>query len=487
MSSRQMVLNFVILFVLLSQTTCHRRSKIPQPETIAKIINSEEGGTIEVVDHDNPLHGIKLVFPANSLQSSETIRVSEVATLPPLPKEYNPMGAPFELTPHGISFLRPVRVEIPYTAESLSNAGGADGSIIKVMSFDPKTRNWDNVRVIRIDTAKGIVVAEVEHFSILSMFLHNLTPPVNLGSPLPGDLIYRLSLYGQINNWVPGHVAIFVGEKLYPGSGDATDAVKKYGMYNVIEGMPPRVRFAYYRIPNVSAKFADIPMFDQDGIYMGAREPASGSLNPQQRESVVAFAEAQVGKEYVAIDWSALGRGRIYQLNAKGPDKFSCVGLAERAYEVAGVNGGQGIVDAGHEDTIFPFEQRAWTKPSGGEDPAPRVQWVKLTPDSGTECTLFRAEIAVDHNYGLENIELVTYIQDNGMANPSIIINDKGQNGDRIAGDGIYSAMAAAGASYKMGSEGLNFTASDVFGKSATGHAVYTFTGTCKKEKKKDK
>lgn len=475
------MLSCIVIFVLLFQTACHRQPKIPQPETITKKINGTEGGTIEVADHKNPLYGVKLIFPANSLRSDETINVSEVATLPPLPQGYNPIGAPVELTPHGIAFLKPVRVEIPYTEETLSDAGGADGAIIKVMSYSPTTQQWSNVKVIRIDTAKRIVVTELEHFSILWMFLHNLTPPTNLGQPVPGDLVYRLS-----EHVLPGHVAIYTGEKPYPGSGAATDEVRKYGLYNVIEAMPPQVRYGYYRIPNITTRYADIPLFNSCDacIYMGSREPGFGPLTPEQRERVISFAEAQVGKEYVVIDWDALSRGRIHQLDAKGPDKFSCVGLAERAYEAAGVNGGRGLFDGKNEDTLWPMEHHSRTKPSGGEDPIPRIKWIKLTPDSGTECTQFRAEIAVDHNYGLANIESITYVQDNGMANPSIIINDKGKSGDRVAGDGVYSAVAAAGASYKMGSEGMNFTVSDKFGKSATGRAVYTFTGTCKKDKK---
>ncbi len=374
--------------------------------------------------------------------------------------------------------------------ESLSDAGGTNSALIQAMSYGPATQQWEKIKVIRIDTIKKVVIAELEHFSIVSLFVHNLMPPINLGTPLPGDLIYRLSPHadGQINNWVPGHVAIFTGEKPYPGSGVATDEVKKHGMYNVIEDMPPQVRYAYYRIPNVITQYVDIPSFGNVLTYMGARGPATGSLTPEQRDRVIAFAEAQVGKEYNAANWNELGRGRVHHLDAKGPDSFSCVGLAEKAYEEAGVSGGQGLVDTKNEDNIWPMEQHSRTKPSGGEDPTPHIKWIKLTPDSGTECTLLRTEIAVEHNYGLENVESVTYIQDNGMVNPSIIINDKGRNGDHVAGDGIYSAVAAAGASYKMGSEGMNFTVSDRFGKSAAGRAVYTFTGTCKKDnRKKDK
>lgn len=436
-------------------------------------IDRVKGGRVEVTSRSSPLYGVKITIQPYGLKSDTTISIGEVVKPPPSPKEYNPVGVPIDLTPNGLVFSKPAKIEIPYSDEDLRDAGGSDAATIKVMSFDPASQNWESVKVLKIDTSQKIITAEVKHFSVLEVFLHTATPPLDLGRPMSGDLLYRASSWPGEDRWVPGHVVVYTGEKPYPGVGAASDAVKKFGVYNVIEAIPNQVQYSYYRVPNAVVTHTAIPSFDGEGTYMGARSPVSGSLSQEQRHHVINFAERQVGKQYSAI------------LKAKGPNSFSCVGLAEKAYEVVGVNGGEGLIDASDEGVPTPPEQYNHTKPAGGENPTPHIKWAKITPNSGTECTIFKAEVAVAHNYSLRYIDSITYIQDNGMANPSIHINDQGKDGDRVAGDGIYSAMGAAGASYKMGSEGISFTASDVYGKTATTRVVYTFTGTCKKNKEK--
>lgn len=305
----------------------------------SKPIERTKGGTIEVTNRDSRLYGVKLTFPAFSLHSDKTITIGEVAAPPPLLKGYNFIGMVIELTPHGLVFLKPATIEIPYTSEELSDAGLSDGAIIKVMSYDPSSGRWENVQVKQIDTVRRIITAELNHFSIIAKFGLNGNPPPNLGKPKPGDLLYRLSprVVMPENGWRPGHVAIYTGEKPYSGSGLASDQVKEYGVYNVIEALSGGVQYSYYSAPNVATTHAGLPLFGDGSNYMGAREPPSTVLTIEQRNQIIAFAEGQVGRPYRLIG--------LRSTDVKGP-AFNCVGLAEKAYEVAGVNGGEGLVDS---------------------------------------------------------------------------------------------------------------------------------------------
>lgn len=222
---------------------------------------------------------------------------------------------------------------------------------------------------------------------------------------------------------------------------------------------------------------------------MGAREPLSGPLTPTQRETVVDFVEAQVGKDYQLWPIAdgpkfGLGPGDL----AKGADQFNCVGLAEMAYEVAGVNGGQGLIDAGNEKFLLtPAEQYNQTKPAGGAPPTPEIVSAIITPNSGTECTIVTLKIGVIHNYGLDYVAAVTYKAANGFTNPTLHINDEGKQGDHVAGDGTYSVQSNAGRpgdALNTSSVRIDVTVTDLYGRTDTASVTYSYTGTCNKQKK---
>ena len=125
---------------------------------------------------------------------------------------------------------------------------------------------------------------------------------------------------------------------------------------------------------------------------------------------------------------------------------------------------------------ITPAELYSKTKPAGGADVGPTINWATLSPSSGTVDTQVVLQISVSHPYGLSYIDGVAYyVTSSGYVNPNIIINDAGTGGDLKAGDGIYSATGTAGGDPSLGSMELTFVVTDKAGKSASANVVYKY------------
>jgi len=431
-------------------------------------VNASSGGVVEVTASTSPLKGLKLTIPSGVLPTNTTVTISQVNNPPELSSGLNFIGAPINLGPD-ILFNSPLTIEIPYHDEHLSDAGVSDDVALELYYYDESTGEWEEVTIISIDTANNKITAQITHFSYYAITGRNGTPPEDLGTPQPGDLLYKTgSIFGETTatGWRPGHVGIYVGEKIHNGT-----------PYNVIEALPNGVTRSLYN---------PITKFGQGAVYMGAREPANVTLTTKNRTDIVAYVEDKVGKDYAWVQTAGVLFGMLAGSLVKGDyGTFNCVGLAEAAYESTGVN----LVTWWQEEigvpaALTPAEQYNATKPAGGINPLPKIEWATLTPNSGTECTSVLAQISVSHTYGLSYIDSVTYVTDGGYTNPEIYINDEGLQGDISPGDGIYSTQDSMGGDASMGQSGLNFTVTDKFGKTTTIRLLYTFTGTCKQSAK---
>ena len=456
----------------------------------SKNVSALGGGTVQITDSSSSIAGFKLTVPPGALSKDTNITVGEVSNPPALPLGLNYVGAPIDLEPDGTAFSAPATIEIPFSEEALSDAGVSSKTALKLYYFDKATNRWLEEKIISIDTANNVVIGEINHFSYHAVTGRNGEPPQDLGTPQPGDLLYKLTFEGLGAGWRPGHVGIYTGEKDLPDTKFASDDAKRCGKYNVVEAIadffnpfgPSGVYYSYYNIPNTMETCPVTIGFEGDSVYMGAREPKESftPLTQEQRNSIVSYAEAQIGKHYAWGQTYGVIFGLLDGNFVKGPYSFNCVGLTEKAYEEAGVNGGQGLVSAVDELLLLtPAEQYNRTKPAGGTSPILKINWASLTPNSGTECTELFAQISVFHTNGLNYIDSVTYVTDDGYTNPDIHINDSGLYGDLSAGDGIYSVKAPAGGDATWGTMGLTFTITDKSGKSASIHFVYIYTGTC--------
>jgi len=352
-------------------------------------IDSETGGIIEITNPNSLIYGTKLTIPSGALQSDTTISIGEVNNPPVLPAGLNYVGTPVSLDSDGINFNNSLTIQIPYSDSSLSDAGLSEDSNLKLFSYDENLSAWNELSITALDTDNNLITAKINHFSYYTITGFSCPIPEDLGVPQPGDLLYSLgAVWDKGNpqlkdNWMPGHVGIYVGEKTY-SSGLATDNVERFRKYNVVEALPGGVRFSYYDIPKVKEIFENsLSSFSGINSYAGAREPKDFILTQEQREDIVSYVEARVGKEYAFFETSVgalfgLARGSLVKGNF---GRFNCVGLAEAAYEYARVNNGDGLVSwfdeewplVGPTAVLTPAEQYKETKPAIGSDIIPIV------------------------------------------------------------------------------------------------------------------
>jgi cell wall-associated NlpC family hydrolase len=415
-------------------------------ELISRPVSASLGATLEVTDVKSSLNGLVLDIPSGALPSDMTVKIGTVNNPPALPAGEQYIGTSIDLGPDGTVMNKPLGIQIPYTDCALSDAGISDDTALRLYAYDKAARAWEEVSIQSIDRNNNILYAEIYHFSYYAISGFGGTPPPDLGTPQPGDLLYKLSYGG----WRPGHVGIYTGERAYSGNGLASDEVILFNKYNVIEALVNGVQYSYYNIPNVTEEFeSQLSSFSGSDVFMGSREPASGALSASQRSSIVAYVEGQIGKPYAWVQTVGALFGLLAGSLVKGPNSFNCVGLAEKAYELAGVNDGEGLTSYWQEEVgiglpavLTPAEHYNQTKPAGGANALPEILWASLTPNHGYTSTVILAQIAVSHTYGLTHIIGVTYITDSGYTNPAIYINDEGLFGDLQAGDGIYSRQA---------------------------------------------
>jgi len=346
-------------------------ANITDPELIeiaSKEINLEDGGVVEVTDPESELYGLKLTIePQKNIRKDKGLPVTNIVIYLALLETCKlPDFQGFLITPFIIkSDFTDVlfgKLEIPYWEEQLKNAGVAKNAPVKVCRVSSSLLPWVELSSDKYTVSNNIanIPIGIEDFMYYyTLTVNNAVPPNSSGfkSPQPGDLLYKFSKLPPANineGWCSGHVGIYVGEKY-------DEEEKK--PYNVIEALLGGVTRSYH---------SPISEFGGNSIYLGAREPKSGLLD-EQRNKIVAFAENAVGTPYSFIDtltsmiYSGLGRGNL--VKGYGND-FNCVGLAEAAYEYAGIdlvsNYDEGNEIYGPYHILTPAEQYNKTVPADG-------------------------------------------------------------------------------------------------------------------------
>jgi len=352
-------------------------SEIPEStEAISQKIELSVGGTIEVTDEESPINGVKLIIPPKT--SNKDVKDSiAIITISYINDPYSlelPNNRGFLLPPVVINSDVILEVEcilkIPYTEADLSNVGLSNNENIKVYRYNYNSSSWEEIPINKrsfkdVSDILEIIFRPEDIDSPYACTFLNADPPSDLGLLQPGDLLYKLSNYKGIEGWLPGHVGIYVGEHEKDSEGNP---------YNVIEALLfGGVQRNYYN---------PISDFSGSAAYMGARQPKSGILNPGQRKVMVAWAEtiAELGLPYaIGQSFPGIFIGMLQGDMVKGElGSYNCVGLAEKAYEIVGVNGGQGLVSDLDEGNYCP--------PSSYSSPCvltPAEQYNKTEPAEG--------------------------------------------------------------------------------------------------------
>lgn len=178
-------------------------------------VSASSGGIILVTDQKSLLSGVKITIPAGALNNDTKITIGQVNNPPAPPIGLNHVGAPINFEPSGTVFKTPVTIRIPFTEKDLGFSGVTSKTDLKLYTFNKVTRNWTQARIISIETVNNIVIGQVEHFSFYSLLGLSGEPPLDLGKPQAGDILFTLTTndHGKSSGWVPGHDGIYTGEK----------------------------------------------------------------------------------------------------------------------------------------------------------------------------------------------------------------------------------------------------------------------------------
>ena len=347
-------------------------STTPEPELIeiaSGEIDLNEGGVVEVTDPNSELYGLKLTIePQKNIRENKEDPIwiaiqfflnPDVAKWP-LPDDQGFLITPTIIKVESIDAIF-AKLEISYHKEQLINAGVANNAPIKVfrvpfsaLFFLPWIELPSNKYTVE-NNIVNITMGEGDLGYTYTLTVKNTATQNPSKNPQPGDLLYKSSSWGMNEGWLTGHVGIYVGEKYDE---------KEEKPYNVIEALLGGVKRSYY---------PDISSFGGDSLYLGAREIKG--LSHLQRNEIIEFVDDKkvIGKPYALFQTlgTILGLGLGKGVWVKGPEKFNCVGLAEAAYESAGID----IVtdhDEGNVGELVPYHILT-----------PAEQWYKTVPASG--------------------------------------------------------------------------------------------------------
>jgi hypothetical protein len=347
-------------------------SDIPEPtEAISQQIDLSVGGEVEITDPESIISGVKLIIPPipSEKRGGKSIATFTISYIDNPYSLELPDNRGFLLPPvvinSDILFNAECILEIPYTEDDLNNMGYFNNSGkgitiegIKTYVYDAKNKLWKNVSMVNnwVSEKKAVIVTEINMVIDETLIVTATLPLIagishGKGFPQPGDLLYRLSNFLMIKNqWVPGHVGIYVGEKYGDHDNDPSTPDKDY---NVIEALGV-FSFIHFKMEGkVEANYYNpISEFAGDFTYMGAAQPKTGALTSEQRKDVLEFLDKNkvVGKPYAGDETKLFLYGLARGKYVKGMfGDYNCVGLAEAAYEYAEINGGIGLVTDEHE------------------------------------------------------------------------------------------------------------------------------------------
>jgi hypothetical protein len=379
-------------------------------EVVSKEINLEEGGVIEVTDESSEIYGTRVIVePIDKGGESKDNYVTITIFLKNIFEGDWTIGdyqgflvSPVVVKVNALIMLPHITLELRYNEHKLSNAGVSKNDTPNLYRLN-NNNHFEKVPENEYSCCNDKIVTTINwgeegYYSCYTLTVTNCKSPDNLGQPLPGDLVYRLSSRGVNNNWLPGHVGIYVGEKYGDHDKDPSTPDKAY---NVIEAVGNFISLQPLDIGGkVEANnYESLTNFNLDGqaSYMGARQLPL-SLTHTVRNKIVKFAEDQIGKEYAFFVTFGFLAGLANGDRVKGP-KFNCVGLAEAAYESAGLDivsdddeGNQFNSpgpDLPHPDAILsPQEQLFRTVPATGLpvlNASPEISNLEVIPEGFIE------------------------------------------------------------------------------------------------------
>jgi hypothetical protein len=123
----------------------------------------QQGGTVS-----DPVTGIEMEIPAEALQDTVEITITQVDDIPPLPDGLQGLAAPAHFGPDGLQFQIPISVRIPYTQADLDSAGIESPEMLRIYYYHTSTGEWMELTIAHVDTENRIVTVTVQEFCYLT-------------------------------------------------------------------------------------------------------------------------------------------------------------------------------------------------------------------------------------------------------------------------------------------------------------------------------
>ncbi len=162
---------------------------------VSALLNAGDVRFVPVADTGTALDGASLTFPVNATNETMTVGISAV---PAGDVAVDPPGiatlAMLDLAPAGVSFARPVTVQVPVdrTVEDITNIG--------VWYFDPAAQAWLDEGLSRIRLAgtdeQPVVAFDTAHFSTFAV---TQLAPAGIGPCFIATAAYGSPLAGEID------------------------------------------------------------------------------------------------------------------------------------------------------------------------------------------------------------------------------------------------------------------------------------------------
>ena len=172
-----------------------KNNDLPTYENTGEIGN--QGGTITASTSNTTINGAYISIPQGALDENVVISIE---TAPQETNFYgNTDGIFVKMKPEGIQFNKNVEIGIPYKKQNLADLS----TIPDVYYYDSNTNKWIKVNTIGIDAEKKLVIAEVNHFTVFTAELFNISIDVNFYRTYDNEVAISFELLTDIADIVP--------------------------------------------------------------------------------------------------------------------------------------------------------------------------------------------------------------------------------------------------------------------------------------------
>ncbi len=145
---------------------------------MAEFVSANADISVEILDPTSAVDGLGIDVQAATLPYDFILTVSTVSNPPPVLRATRLAGQTVEFGPHGRPFSQDVTILLPYTDQTLAEAGIGSAADLDVLTYNTTTLRWETVPDVVTDYAGRRMIARVSHFSMYSLGVASEQTPV---------------------------------------------------------------------------------------------------------------------------------------------------------------------------------------------------------------------------------------------------------------------------------------------------------------------